>query len=103
MNEGMIKIILGLIGLLGTIITYLLVPYLKSKTTREQRENVYFLVTLAVQAAEQIYGSKTGNQKKEYVINYLNSHGISVSVEDLDMMIEAAVKELNIIQEKALE
>ncbi|MDU5080211.1 phage holin, LLH family [uncultured Tissierella sp.] len=104
MNEGLVKIILGLIGLLGTIVTYVLVPYLKSKTTKEQRENIYFLVSLAVQAAEQIYIKPgQGEKKKEYVINYLNSRGIKLTVEDLNIFIEAAVKELNIIQDKALE
>lgn len=104
MNEGMVKIILALIGLLGTVITTVLVPYLRSKTTKEQREDIYFLVTLAVQAAEQIYFKPgQGEEKKEYVINYLYSRGIKLTVEDLDMFIEAAVLELNIIKKKALE
>lgn len=103
MNEGLVKIILALIALLSTIITYVLVPYIKSKTTEKERSNIYTLVMLAVQAAEQIYLQPgQGKKKKEYVINYLNSKGIKLTVEDLDMMIEAAVKELNIWQEQLL-
>ena len=37
MDEGLVKIILAVISLLGTIITVVLVPYLKSKTTEKQR------------------------------------------------------------------
>lgn len=104
MNEGIVKIVLALITLLGTIITGVLVPYLRSRTTKEQRENIYFLVTLAVQAAEQIYFKPgQGEEKKEYVINYLLSRGIKLTVEDLDLFIEAAVLELNMIKDKALE
>lgn len=99
MNEGLIKIILALITLLSTIITYLLVPYLKSKTTEKQRNNIYTLVMLAVQAAEQIYFKPgQGKDKKTYVVNYLSSKGVKLTVEDLDLFIEAAVKELNLIQ-----
>lgn len=95
------EIVLAIIGLLGTIITYVLVPYLKSKTTETQRENIYFLVTLAVQAAEQIYFKPgQGEKKKEYVINYLSSRGIKLTVEDLNIFIEAAVKELNLVQKE---
>ena len=104
MNEGIVKIILALITLLGTIVTYVLVPYLKSKTTEKQRDNIYNLVLIAVRAAEQIYNvSGQGKLKKEYVIRYLNSKGIKLTVEDLELFIEAAVLELNIIQNVVLE
>ena len=43
-----------LIPILGTIITYILVPFLKQKITKEQREEIYFWVKIAVGAAEQI-------------------------------------------------
>lgn len=107
MDEGLVKIILGVISLLGTIITVVLVPYLKSKTTEKQRDNIYTIVSLAVSAAEQIYFKPgEGKKKKEYVVNYLSSKGIKLTIEDLNIFIEAAVKELNLIQlppEKALD
>lgn len=104
MDEGMVKIILAVIGLLGTIITVVLVPYFRSKTTEKQRDNIYTLVMLAVSAAEQIFFKPgEGEKKKEYVLKYLFSRGIKLTIEDLNIFIEAAVKELNIIQDKALE
>ena len=104
MNDGLVKIILALIGLLGTIVTYVLVPYIKSKTTEKQRDNIYNLILIAVRAAEQIYNnSGQGKLKKEYVITYLNSRGIKLTIEDLDLFIEAAVLELNIVQNVVLD
>ena len=70
----------------------------KSKTTEKQRDNIYTLVLLAVRAAEQIFNTEgQGLLKKEFVVDYLNSKGIKISIEDLEIFIEAAVKELEII------
>ena len=89
-----------LIPLLGAIITYLIVPLIKQKTTKEQRENIYFWVKVAVAAAEQIYKEKgQGKLKKEYVVDFLVSKGINITIQELDILIEAAVKELNMAQE----
>ncbi len=100
MDEGIVKIILAIISLAGVIITGVLVPYVKAKTTETQRENIYQVVMFAVKAAEQIYFQPgMGEKKKEYVVNYLNSKGIKITKEDLDLFIESAVKELNLVQE----
>lgn len=90
-----------LIPILGAILTYLIVPFLKSKTTKEQRDNIYFWVKIAVGAAEQIYAEKgQGKLKKEYVVDFLVSKGINITIQELDVLIEAAVKELNLVQKK---
>ncbi len=89
-----------LIPLLGAILTYLIVPLILQKTTRQQRENIYFWVTVAVQAAEMIYKEKgQGKLKKEYVVTFLQSKGINITIQELNVLIEAAVKELNMAQE----
>ena len=96
----MVKVI---IPILGAIITYLIVPFIKQKTTKEQRENIYFWVEVAVSAAEQIYKEKgQGKLKKEYVVDFLVSKGINITIEELDVLIEAAVNELNMAQEKLI-
>ena len=93
-----------IIPILGAILTYLIVPFIKSKTTKEQRENACFWVKIAVNAAEQVYKEKgQGKLKKEYVVAFLTSKGIDITMEELDVLIEAAVKELNVIQDKVLE
>jgi hypothetical protein len=86
-----------LIPLLGAILTYLIVPFILSKTNKEQREEVYFWVQVAVQAAEMIYKEKgKGKLKKDYVITFLQSKGINLTIQELDVLIEAAVQELNL-------
>ena len=96
----MVKVI---IPILGAIITYLIVPFIRQKTTKEQREDIYFWVRVAVQAAEQMADAGLINiPKKEYVINFLTKQGINITIQDLDAMIEAAVYELNLAK-KALE
>ena len=90
-----------IIPIIGAIITFLIVPFLREKTTKEQRENIYFWVSTAVKAAEMIYKEVgQGKLKKEYVVNFLVARGINITEQELDALIEAAVKELNIIQNK---
>ena len=42
MTIDVTAIVVALIGVLGTVITTVLVPYFKSKTTESQRDNIYF-------------------------------------------------------------
>lgn len=89
------SILVALIWLLGTIVTTVLVPYFKSKTTAEQRENIYFWAKLAVEAAEKIYKeSGQGKVKKEYVKQFLADHGIILDEAQLDVVIESAVMQM---------
>ena len=88
-------IIEAVAALIGVIITCVLIPYIKSKTTTEQQKEINAWVKIAVSAAEQIYtGSGRGEEKKAYVLEWLRSHGVTVDDEKLDAMIEAAVYEL---------
>ena len=81
--------------LLAAIITAIVIPYIKSKTTASQQAEINAWVKIAVTAAEQIYtGSGRGAEKKAYVLNGIREHGITVDDEKLDALIEAAVYEL---------
>ena len=77
MKYDITPIIEGLIALFSAVITAFVIPFIKAKLTRSQQENLRFWVSLAVRAAEQLYGSGTGKEKKEYVISFLLSKGIS--------------------------
>lgn len=95
-TEVVVKIGTALIALIGAVITYIIVPFLRSKTTKEQRDNIHFWVWIAVNAAEQIYKEKgQGKDKKLYVLEFLNSKGIKITDEQLDALIEATVYEIN--------
>lgn len=89
------EIVLALIGLLTTIITVVVVPYVKSKSNENKFKTNVMWVTIAVEAAEQIYReSGMGQVKKQYVIDFLKSKGITVDDEAIDVMIESAVLQL---------
>ena len=82
--------------LIGALVTVFLIPYIKSKTTDAQRKEMLEWVKIAVAAAEQIYkGQGHGEEKKQYVIQWLSAHGITADYDKLDMMIEAVVNQLN--------
>jgi len=99
-GEVFVKIVLGVISILGAIITYMVVPYLKSKTSKEQRETIMFWVSVAVSAAEQIFNERgMGEEKKKFVVEFLVEKGIKVSLDELDVLIESVVKELNLAQQ----
>lgn len=99
-TNAVIEIGTIIIALIGAVITYIVVPYIKSKTTAEQYKNIEFWVKFAVKAAEQIFNQPgMGQKKKEYVIKFLNDKGIEITRKELDVLIEAAVQELNLSKE----
>lgn len=89
-------IIEAVAALVAVIITAVVIPYIKSKTTTQQQAQINAWVKIAVAAAEQIYkGSGRGEEKKEYVINWLEDRGFTLDEDEVDALIESAVYELN--------
>ena len=103
-GEFLVKVATALISIFGAVITYVLVPYYRSKIEAGKRENIEYWVTKAVYAAEKIYQEKgQGALKKKYVLAWLNDKGIDINDTTIDTLIEAAVKELDIIVAAATE
>lgn len=95
MEFNITPIIEAVFLLIAAVITAIVIPYIKSKTTTQQQAEINAWVKIAVTAAEQIYnGSGRGAEKKAYVLNWLKQHGINVDEAKLDAMIESAVYEL---------
>ena len=95
MESIIVALLTGGLSLIGVIITCVLIPYIKSKTTTEQQKEINAWVKIAVSAAEQLFtGSGRGEEKKAYVIAWLKERGITVDAAELDALIEAAVYEL---------
>ena len=87
----------GIIALIAAVITAFVVPWIKSKTTAAQREEINAWVRIAVTAAEQIYkGEGKGKEKKKYVLDFLAEKNLKIDEESVDLMIESAVKNMNI-------
>lgn len=92
MHIDLIAIINAVIVMIVAIFTAVIIPLIRSKTTAAQFEKIKMYVTIAVQAAEQIYiGHGRGAEKKAYVVEFLNSKGFKIDAETLDKLIEAAV------------
>lgn len=94
MNIDYTEFMQAIIALLATLITTILIPYIKKKLSAEKTEELRKWVGIAVKAAEQLYGSKTGQQKKEYVVSFLLSKGIKFDAGKVEAMIEAEVYKL---------
>lgn len=89
-------IVEAIIGLVAVVITSIVIPYIRKKTTTEQQKELVAWVKIAVAAAEQIYtGSGRGVEKKLYVVEWLVDHNITVDTNKIDALIESAVYELN--------
>ena len=82
------------IALLSAVVTTFLIPYLKQRLTEEKQRKLLFWVQTAVKAAEQIYGSKTGQKKKEYVVAFLLSKGVVFDIDEVTALIESEVYKL---------
>jgi len=80
---------------LAAIYTYILVPFIKAKTTDTELESLKKFVRAGVRAAEMIYNEDgMGAKKKAYVLEYLKELGYSIDVNEIDAIIEGAVYEL---------
>ena len=85
-----------LIALIAAVVTAFVIPWVKSKTTAAQREEINSWVKIAVTAAEQIYsGVGKGKEKKAYVLKFLEEKNLKIDEKSVDMMIESAVKNMN--------
>jgi LL-H family phage holin len=104
MNETLFNVLLGLIPVLATIITGFVIPFIISKLGTEKLSTIVKWVGYAVGAAEMIFNAEgMGTDKKQYVINFINklfnSKKVVITEEQIEVLIEAAVNELNKIKE----
>lgn len=89
----LIEITLSVIML---IIGGFVIPYIKSKTNETKRNSLKETVKILVQAAEQIYYSKSGEEKRKYVLSKLSEMGYGVDISRIEDLLESAVYELGL-------
>lgn len=86
----------ALVSLAAAILVVFVIPYIKANTTEQQREELLAWIKIAVAAAEQIYnGPGRGEEKKQYVLDFLAEQGVAVDDEAVNAAIEAAVAQIN--------
>ena len=96
-TEIIVKIIFSIVLIL--ISTYL-IPYLKTLRNDVRWQKLINMVEAAVNAAEQtIKEPGSGKEKKEMVVKFvtkwMEEQGINVTEDEVDALIEAAVKKMN--------
>jgi len=88
-------IVYALILLFSAIITALLIPYIRSRTTSTQLDKFLTWVKIGVSAAEQLYkAAKSGAEKKKYVKEFLENKGYTYDEDTINAALEAAVQQL---------
>jgi phosphopantetheine adenylyltransferase len=91
-NTLLYTVLTAILGFIGIAIKSLLERFVNDK--RKQK-----IVETCVKAAEQIYKDLKGNDKlqkvKENIVAMLNENGLTISELEMDMLIEAAVAEMN--------
>lgn len=100
MNENLLTIILALIPVLGTVITVVVIPLILSKISAEKLALIVKWVGRAVQAAEMLFPeARSGEAKKEYVINFIdnmfNKRKIVITREQIEIIIESIIAEFD--------
>ena len=101
MNEVLFKIVFALLSILCTILTGVIVPYIKEKIGNEKLAKYEEWAMLGVQCAEMIFKEKgMGADKKKYVVNFLNEmfneNEVIITEKQLEILIESAVKQMKL-------
>ena len=99
MREITLEALKLLIMVTVLVLTRFVVPWLKAKTQNETMQAVLDWTMQAVLAAEQAHQAQTGAERKyivtEFIKNILIQKNISLSDEELNTLIEAAVMQMN--------
>lgn len=99
MDETMFKIVLCIVSLLATIVTSVIIPYIKEKIGNEKLSKYEYWASMAVNCAEMIFAEQgMGKAKKEYVVGFLNQmfnkDKIVITEEQIEILVEACVKQM---------
>lgn len=95
MTIDLTPLIVAVLTILAGILTRYLVPWIRSKLTESERQDLLKWVEIAVAAAQQMYYQMSGPERKQYVLDFLKQQGFDVSTPEIDAAIEAAVLALH--------
>ena len=100
MPDMLYTLIKVLVMVVGLVVTTYIVPLIKEKTNTTQFDMVVKYVKILVASAEQLKATgQIDDDKKIYVLNklaqWLRDKGLKFTDEQINDLIESAVKELN--------
>lgn len=94
------QILLGIIIILGGVVSLFVLPYLKAHLTAEQISILTGIAQTVVYAAEKIFGAKMGTDKLSYALNLAKSllakKGLNFDDDVIRAAIEAQVQQLSL-------
>ena len=101
MNDLTFNILKIVVSVATVFISLYVLPLLKEKLQEAKYARLLEMVEVAVRAAEQtIKGSGMGNVKKDEVLKYVTGwmldHGIRITQDQLDQLVEACVYQLHL-------
>jgi len=96
MNDKLFDIILLLIPVVSAIITGYLIPLLKTKISSAKVDEIDKWIHKAADAAEMLFGApKSGDEKREYVIRFIdemfNSRKEVITQQQIRILLEACL------------
>lgn len=103
-------IIKAVLGLAGMLLMGFVIPWAKKNLDTKKLDALATLVRIGVYAAEKMFGSKMGKEKKQYVLDFLRTKGYVLDetaladqmMATVNALIESTVKEME-IEEMAVE
>lgn len=91
----------ALIAAAAVAVSLFVIPWLRSKTTAEQRSDLLKWVDIAVAAAQQLYYQCSGQTRLDYALSLLAEQGFNVDLRQVRDAVEAAVLKLHAATEEA--
>lgn len=89
------SILEAVIALATALLTVFVIPWISSKTTAQEREDLLGWVDVAVAAAQQLYYQCSGQQRLDYALSLLAEKGYNIEDGAVVDAVEAAVLKLH--------
>lgn len=83
------------VAVLGGVLSRYLLPWLRERTTAQQREHLLSWAEIAVSAAQQLYHQSKGEHRLLHALKVLEQQGFDVETEQVRAAVEAAVLKLH--------
>lgn len=84
----------SVIALIAALVTYKLIPFIRSKITEQQFSNLEAAARVAVYAAEQMFNSGENSRKLSYAVDQVVKAGFDLDLDTIRAAVEQAVYEL---------
>lgn len=95
MNEVATVALKCLVMILTTLITAVIIPYIRTRIGNDRWDKLREITEQAVRFAEQRYTPEQWKEKKEYVYKYIllkaEDFGLNLTEEDIDVLVEGVV------------